>query len=57
VSLGPVLSSAAVILCAKTSHKQGGFLDVSPTSACLVAKARAVGDGATSLFLLAQMPV
>lgn len=50
-------SSAAGIQQAKASHKQGRFLDVAPTNACLVAKARAVRDGATSLVLLAQMPV
>lgn len=50
-------SSAAGIQRAKASHKQGGFLDVAPTSACPVAKARALRDGATSLVLLAQMPV
>lgn len=50
-------SSAAGMQHAKASHKQGRFLDVAPTNACLVAKARAVRDGATSLVLLAQMPV
>ena len=30
---------------------------MAPTDACLVAKARAVRDGAASLVLLARMPV
>lgn len=44
-------------LCVSVSHKQGGFLDVATTNACSVAKAQAVRDGATSLVLLAEMPV
>lgn len=44
-------------LYVRASHKQGGFLDVAPTNACVVAKAQAVRDGATSYVLLAEMPV
>lgn len=50
-------SSAAGIQRAKASHKRGEFLDVAPTSACLVAKARAVSDEATCIVLLAWTPV
>lgn len=49
------LLGSSGIQCAKASRKQGGILDVASASACLVAKDRALRDGATSLGRLARM--